>query len=342
LNCGIYGFKPTNERWTMRGHEKIGYGAWNIFGCGGPLGLCVDDLQKLVGCVSSQTKMTAMNFHDGNPPFDFSDAKVETEKKSIKKFGYITEFDSFPVGPTNQRALHETVENLRKAGYAVEAVKWDNVEAVLKAYRVSAALSQKTRIGAIHGEKPIPEFYLINKVSTSPVWLKKIAIFVLRLVGQPRLADMIEGSFVENRKEYWTVMDAQFFKAWDFTNMLKEKGIDALLMPGGCFAPMEHGNSGRLALGWCYTYVLNATDFPCGAIPVTTVKEGEDCYPANQHGNDYFNKFFDKNAKNSVGLPVGIQVTCPPYQDEKVIAAMKILEEVIPKEFEMPLMEVKK
>ena len=98
-------------------------------------------------------------------------------------------------------------------------------------------------------------------------------------------------------------------------------------MPGGVGAPMKHGNSRFLATGWFYTYFNNVTNWPTGNVPVTTVRKDEQYVEPNEFGDDRFNVKQRENQEGSEGLPIGVQVCGLPMHDEKVLAAMKIIDE---------------
>jgi len=57
LGTGIYGFKPTKERWPLEGHVKVGgYLNWNLSLSGGPLAQSVGDLKLILGSTLNDSK----------------------------------------------------------------------------------------------------------------------------------------------------------------------------------------------------------------------------------------------------------------------------------------------
>jgi len=139
-------------------------------------------------------------------------------------------------------------------------------------------------------------------------------------------------------------MNKFIWDQWAFCKKFNDDGYDALLTPGGCFSAMKHGYSKFLALGWCYTYMGNMCDFPSGAIPVTTVRKDEQYVDLDQWGNDDIARRLRENAEDSEGLPVGVQVCGLAMHDEKVLAAMKIVDDVVSKDkgFKIPLQKPNK
>ena len=67
-------------------------------------------------------------------------------------------------------------------------------------------------------------------------------------------------------------------------------------------------------------------DVPTGAVPITKVKESDgEAY--KDQWNDSYTKESQRVLKGSVGLPVGVQVSGLPFQEEVVLRVMKELEE---------------
>lgn len=74
-------------------------------------------------------------------------------------------------------------------------------------------------------------------------------------------------------------------------------------------------------------FLLPILQLPSGVLPVTTVQEGEDTYESS---GDLADNTIRDAFQGSVGLPISIQVSALPYQDEKALAVMKIIEEQFP------------
>ena len=73
----------------------------------------------------------------------------------------------------------------------------------------------------------------------------------------------------------------------------------------------------RLAIYW---------QFPSGTLPVAIVKEDEQKFEEKLF-NDIFTKEINDTMKGSEGMPMGLEIIGKPFNDEKVLAIMKILEE---------------
>lgn len=63
-------------------------------------------------------------------------------------------------------------------------------------------------------------------------------------------------------------------------------------------------------------------------MPVTLVREDEQTFDEKAN-NDVITAAINRSMNDSVGLPVGIEIITTPFQDEKALAILKILEEQI-------------
>ena len=177
LNVGIYGFKPSKERWPMKGHvEAGGYGNWCISVTGGPLSQSVDDIKLFLGSTLNSSVLRKHKISECQPVLEWSDEKYEGYKKSIKKFAYLPQLEEYPLCPTNKRALYQVVTKLRDAGYQVEEVNYpaDQIKNIQEAFLINSMISQIGRIASIEGEQIIPEFLIINLAAILPTFVKKI------------------------------------------------------------------------------------------------------------------------------------------------------------------------
>ena len=112
--------------------------------------------------------------------------------------------------------------------------------------------------------------------------------------------------------------------------------LDAVLAPVQAIPALPHGGCDRLAPLACATLIYNIVDSPVGVIPVTRVD------PARDELSDEWraapgdgSKILEKDiygpkgaydARVMEGLPVGIQVVGQPWEEEKVLAIMHVID----------------
>ena len=67
---------------------------------------------------------------------------------------------------------------------------------------------------------------------------------------------------------------------------------------------------------------------PSVVVPVRLTKPGEDVLKDDFYPGDFLEVRGAESTEGSVGLPLGIQVSCLPYEDEKVCGIAKQLEKL--------------
>ena len=79
-------------------------------------------------------------------------------------------------------------------------------------------------------------------------------------------------------------------------------------------------------------FIGNLLGWPCGAMPITTVREDEQYYnredlPSDQ--KDMMSVYANQEMKDSAGLPMSVSVMTPLYEDEMCLRVMKEIEKGI-------------
>ncbi|MDA1202598.1 MAG: amidase family protein, partial [Planctomycetota bacterium] len=103
-------------------------------------------------------------------------------------------------------------------------------------------------------------------------------------------------------------------------------GCDAIVCPVSAVPALRHGTAARLVLAATPCLLANLLDLPAGAVPVTTVRAGED---AGRSGSrDPVLQAAMATDRGSEGLPIGVQVVAPPGGNEAtVLAVMRLIEQ---------------
>ena len=70
----------------------------------------------------------------------------------------------------------------------------------------------------------------------------------------------------------------------------------------------------------------NILDWPCGVVPITAVHPDEDGVYEGTQANDSMDKAALEETCGSKGIPVGVQISSLPYNDEVVLRVMKEIE----------------
>lgn len=126
-------------------------------------------------------------------------------------------------------------------------------------------------------------------------------------------------------------------QAWE------DSGLDFILCPPQAVPALEHGRTKDLSPLCVGTAVFNIIDSTAGVLPVTRVKADIDGanadYAKGHEGSHLLNwrvyggrdPAYDANKMD--GLPVGVQIVGPSFEEEKVLAMMKIVEDAMGYEY---------
>lgn len=110
-------------------------------------------------------------------------------------------------------------------------------------------------------------------------------------------------------------------------------GIDAVIYPAMPIPAVPHGLSRMLTASVSYMFIANLLLWPCGAVPVTVVRRGEEeeyrneDLPANQR--DAMADVVRQVMKKSAGMPLSVNVMAPAFQEEKCLRVMKEVERAV-------------
>ncbi|KAF3352146.1 hypothetical protein VdG1_09366 [Verticillium dahliae VDG1] len=301
---GLYGLSPTLSRHT---YERGGPRQHIVRPVAGPL----------AGTLSGiETYMKA--FQEGEPwkvdsqvaPIPWrSECCVIPSTKRLR-IGYIIDDGVVKTQPPVERAMQETIATLKAAGH--EVIEWD-ASSHARAYDLweKAILSD----GGLACKK-------LCDMSGEP-------LIEGMLVGKPEnlLTTEQTHELLADKYEYET----EYLRRW------QEAEMDALIMPVVPWVGYKPWTWVKSSQYVGYTSIWNLVDWAALALPVTTASREKDGHgtagwKAHQPRNkaDEFNKSqYDIHLVD--GMPVGIQVVCGKYGDEKCVAVGKVIQEQLRK-----------
>ena len=337
LYCGVVGFRPTSNRVTRAGTGPVSavldY-TMNIRLATGPITKSVRDADLMMKVLLNSEAHNKATLTERDPVYlrkEWKDSNVQQAFKPLR-IGYFKSTNMFPTTPANRRAVEEAAQALRNKGHELVEVEFPNIEEVALLFFESVSCEGQAEIisDALQGETPIEEHAGFHTVATLPNIVKRILSTAMDFVGERRLAATIRAAYKKNAAEYLKMVSrhidtrAVFYKQW------QDKKLDALLSPGTASPALKIGESKDLAYCCSYAFAMSVLDLPSGVLPVTVVKEGEDVYTKEMGiHNDMLYKALLKSMKGTVGLPIGVQISTLPWEDEKCIGVMLQLEEEI-------------
>ncbi|KAL4916289.1 amidase signature domain-containing protein [Aspergillus aurantiobrunneus] len=295
LCCGVYGFKPTANRIPFGGQVT---GAAEetpmIEPSAGPLAQTLDDIELFMSSVLNAEPWK----------YDISAVAApwnrQAESQSLLTVGILPEDTHFPFHPPVRRALESAIEALKKKGHRIIRLSNDPSRDVAFANRL--AFDYFT-----YGPRP-------DHVTPSG---EPLVISVAKgpspMFSGPSLLSQDLGVF----ERISTLSEARknYRDAWRKT--IVDNSLDVILAPGAQNTAVPHDT-----YGWPpYTAVWNLVDYPACIIPYGKASRELDPGPVLVKGDQ---PSYDPEAVD--GAPCALQIVAPRFQDEKCLAAARVID----------------
>lgn len=305
---------------------------------------CVDDLiyasrsmMDLTTAALAEGKMAA----EGLLPIPWR----ERELPQRMKIGFYRETGVVRTSPALMRALDQTVDALRAAGH--EVVEWE-FPPLWRVFEVFAALTSadgyKQLLANIGPDPKEPSLALVTAGSSVPRFILKVATTIVKnLLGDDTFAHVMATSHAKSASELFEWVA----KRNDLTREFKRKaweqeGFDFLLGPPQAVPALEHGRTKMLSPLCIGTCVWNVMDTTAGVLPVTRVRKDLDATPEGWldiEPGQARSPILEKrvygaedpayDAERMDGLPIGVQVVGRQWDEEGVLACMKVIEGLV-------------
>ncbi|BGP10356.1 Acetamidase [Rhodotorula toruloides] len=308
--CGVYGFKPSFGRLPFLSGRGVGGGAEFVYPVWGPLARSIPDLALLMRSVIA------------SEPWRIDPTCVPMPWKPVTlnrplRIGVLRDNGMVRPHPPIRRMLDETVEKLKVAGH--EIIDWDVAPLHAQALKIGFAFLFQDGGAALRAE------------------LKDEPVLPCIYTGKPGS----ELTSDEMLKFYWEMfgLRIEYRQRW---NALK---LDAVICPVASHAAVSHDNYND----WTHTLPWNVLQYCALAMPVGKIEEGE-MEVSEEYRREEPRKvevlreglkkvrgeeenramWLDDNLRrDSLGLPLSLQVVAPTYMDEQCLAVASVVEKVI-------------
>ena len=313
LSCGVYTLKPSSARLSRSAPHTL-QDLPGVRNAWGPIARSTDDLRVFYQEVLSEPPSK-------NLPWIKWRQDVY-ERNGNLKIGYCLGSEYWPIPDCMKRAVIKAKEILEEKGHSlVEFVLENEIKEVTERKIAVYAYDQRDS-NRLAGEEPLNLFYKFGSAMSMPNWLRRpYAKYVEYRYGEKE-SFYYKSLNVTTYSEYLeNIMNIKLFKR-RFFEKVKALDIDILLFP--CpFPAIPHYSSSELLPGFSYFAMFNILDCPVGSVPMGVVEAHEQHYPLH---DENWSKTMQEVMKNSVGLPIGLQVVGLPYSEEVTLRVMKELE----------------
>lgn len=327
---GIYGIKPTVDRWSMRGSCGAMPGQELVRAQMGPLARSVEDL-VLMSDVLSPARMSRMD--PGVPPLAAPDPGA-IDLKGMR-IGWHDDDGYLTPAPPLRRAVALAKEALEAAGAVLVPFRpVDEGEVVFLWTQALSSDGGRTLKRQLKGDAFSPQLKPSRRLQAFPSAARRALAAILERAREPRLARLLRGIGEKPVDAWWqlatrrTALRRAEFDAW------RTADVDAVICPAHVVPAMPHRESGEFvaAMSYCFRYAF--LNFPAGIAPMTTVSAAD--VTATPAGSDKIEKQIARFMQGAEGLPVGVQVVAAPWREDIAFAVMAALEAARKGAFDMP------
>jgi len=268
------------------------------------------------------------------------DPLVAENNPSSVKFGFFTSDYLIEASSPCQRAVLETVEVLKLAGYEcveIDVTRLDILEGLVLYVGLSSADGYHTMLSHVASDQIDWSMFLTTIGCKLPNWLRCTISGVLRyLVQNEMLARLVEASRAKSTTELqqWRVRkEAYCLKVRSY--LWDELELDGLICPTQAVPAIPMGSSWNKSFLAESTLIWNLVDSTVGQLPITRVNVQKDEFQivtesttrgARRHAEMGQMTKLLPSVHESDGLPVGIQLVCGIWEEEKTLALMGIIE----------------
>lgn len=322
--CGIHGLKPTVDRWSNRGSATGIAGQEMVRAQMGPMARHARDLWLLCRAVDVQK---ASQLDPAVPPWPIPDpGQVNLRGMRVGitlDDGYLTPNAAI------QRAVQLAGKALEKAGAILVPYQPPQPDMLFLWLAGISSDGGTTLRTMLAGELPVRQLQATVKSALLPKPVRSLLAAILDARGDKRLARTLRSLGEKPVAELWSLTNRRTMLRRAELDAWQNQQLDLVLCPPHTLPAMPLGTSGDLTMTLSYAFRYVMLNFPAGVAPVTRVMENETTRPQTQ---DTVEKRCAAAELHADGMPVGVQVVAPPYREERVLAAMAAIEDVVSQE----------
>ncbi|CAD5226942.1 unnamed protein product [Bursaphelenchus xylophilus] len=324
--CGLVSLKPTQDRVTVR-HACQGVpGRGRMALAYGFITKSVDEqiylLEQILGYE---------DFHKSCPtavPMPLrTDIIHETVNKKLR-IGYFSDDGFLKPSPGCERAVIETVEKLKAEGHELVHFRLPRPNHAAEICYKAILTDGGTFLCNMFRGEVVDEYMksFVNLIKI-PLIIRTWASYVIGFISPQ--AQILSRSFVRNIEELRLNQEQVDLYQEAIIDQWNELKLDAVVCPAFCVPAVEHKWPSLLGACGFATAFWNMINFPSGVVPTGKWNKGDEkALEGYETGNNFVLKFVKNASVGSEGLPLSVQIATRPYEEEKCLGVMKIVEQL--------------
>lgn len=319
--CGIAGFKPTAGRTPDLGRHSAHPGQRAIVSQVGLLSRSARDLEFGLDIINGVADPDQIG---GRSLGDPASVRIEGLRVAV-----LDDDGVLPASPALRRAVREAAAHLESRGAIL--VDWtppNLADALHNFTRIIAGDAGKVIRAAARRDPLNSDLRTLGRLMGLPRPLLAAMQRLVSMIGASSLGEHAFLAFGHDRTiDYWDAVDRQVAFRRDFSVSLDRANggpADIVLSPPAPLPALQHGAAREFGFMGAYSILWNLLGWPAGVVPWDSVQPGEES--DRTIGRDATARAAAHVERNSVGLPVGVQVGARAWQDHVALAAMQALE----------------
>ncbi len=319
--CGIHGLKPTVDRWSNRGSATGIAGQEMVRSQMGPMARHARDLALLMQAVDLEKAARLDPAVMPWPIPDFANVDLRGMRVGVTlDDGYLTPNAGV------QRAVKLAAEALKSAGATLVDYQPPGPDLLFTWLAGISSDGGATLRTMLAGEMPARQLQSTVKAALLPSPVRSLMAAIFDARGDKRMARLLRSLGRKPVSELWALTNQRTMLRRAEQDAWQAQQLDLVLCPPHTMPAMPIGTSGDLTMTLSYAFRYVMLNFPAGVAPVTRVLEGE---TERANPADTVEKRCAEAERHCDGMPVGVQVIAPPYREERVLAAMAAIEDVV-------------
>ncbi|KAJ7105750.1 amidase [Mycena crocata] len=332
--CGIYSLKPSPLRVSFAGAGSSVPGFEGITSVGGPMARSVEDLEIFCRVTFGVQRRS----HD-LAPILYRQPKLPEKLR----FGYYSDF-YIKASPANKRAILETVTALRGQGHeCIEIEVPDPTEPMNTFVALTSGDGYSTLLSGIPPDPLDSSLLVIAYGSSLPRFIRVIVAWIVeKLFKDVKFAGTVRSTGAKPFREVlqWTARRNKYNRRF-YEEVWNKHALDGIIAPVQSVPQVPTGTFTTLFALASATILYNVVNCPAGCIPVTLVDPLKDgitdewakaASPSLVERALYRGKTPIYDPVTMKGMPVGIQVVGKKWEDEKVLAMMRVVDSALGKD----------
>ncbi|GMT15055.1 hypothetical protein PFISCL1PPCAC_6352 [Pristionchus fissidentatus] len=317
---GCCGFKPSATRFSLHQyHEPVPFRPV-VMPTEGPMAQDPHAITELLRVIWSDRYIAG---HDPQSvPVDFREDLFKEGRKY--RIGHYTSDGYIEALSGNQRVVREAVEVLKSKGHTLVPFSMDDIvgETMRGAFTVGFA-DGGARQAEVLKDEPLPEMVKpLRDFGNVPLWKKRFWGCLARRGGDTPTADFLQ-YLPKYSMEVQLAIDRVYACRKKLIQKMKDESIDCLLCPATLSPALPHATTNIVPFtAIVATIMWNAMDFPAGIVTTGSWNENDEKELENYEEKGMVEKTIKKECKNSIGLPLAVQIVAPVFRDEMVLRLM--------------------